>query len=153
MLDLSPAKILVVLVVAVIVLGPEKLPGVARQLGAAWGDLRKWRARLEKEVRGAFPELPPSHHVVQAVRSPLAFLDRLADEHERTRDGSGQPGASARGATGPVEPAADQGAPRGQDGAPPSGRPAPEGDSPRRTPMPDLADGAMIVTPDDPSMN
>lgn len=82
MLSLSPAKILVVLVIALIVLGPDKLPDVARQVGAMWGDLRKWRARLESEVRGTFPELPPTHEVVQAVRSPLSFLDRLADAHE-----------------------------------------------------------------------
>jgi sec-independent protein translocase protein TatB len=85
MLSLSPAKLLVVLVVALIVLGPEKLPQLARQLGAAWGDLRRFRQRLESDVRGAFPDLPPAHEVAQAVRSPLAFLDRLADEHERTK--------------------------------------------------------------------
>jgi sec-independent protein translocase protein TatB len=85
MLSLSPAKLLVVLVVALIVLGPEKLPQLARQLGAAWGDLRRFRHRLESDVRGAFPDLPPAHEVAQAVRSPLAFLDRLADEHERTK--------------------------------------------------------------------
>jgi sec-independent protein translocase protein TatB len=83
MLTLSPAKILVVLVIALVVLGPEKLPGVARQMGAAWGDLRRFRARLESEVRGVFPDLPPAHEVARAVRSPLTFLDRLADEHER----------------------------------------------------------------------
>src|ERR1700733_11438305 len=85
MLSLSPAKLLVVLVIALIVLGPEKLPQVARQLGAAWGDLRRFRARLESDVRGAFPALPPTHEVAQAVRSPLAFLDRLADEHEKSQ--------------------------------------------------------------------
>ncbi len=83
MLSLSPAKLLVILVIALIVLGPEKLPQVARQIGAAWHDLRQWRARLETEIRGTFPDLPPTHEVAQAVRSPLAFLDRLADEHER----------------------------------------------------------------------
>ncbi|HXQ61231.1 MAG TPA: twin-arginine translocase TatA/TatE family subunit [Acidimicrobiales bacterium] len=83
MLSLSPAKLLVILVIALVVLGPEKLPQVARQLGAAWHDLRQWRSRMENEVRGAFPNLPPAHEVAQVVRSPLAFLDRLADEHER----------------------------------------------------------------------
>jgi Sec-independent protein translocase protein TatA len=83
MLSLSPAKLLVILVVALIVLGPEKLPQMARQLGALWHDLRKWRSRLESEVRGTFPNLPPPEEVARAVRSPLAFLDRLADEHER----------------------------------------------------------------------
>jgi sec-independent protein translocase protein TatB len=96
MLSLSPAKILVVLVIALIVLGPEKLPGVARQMGAAWGDLRRLRSRLESEVRGVFPDLPPAHEVAQAVRSPLAFLDRLADEHERSAGDQSPPnGANA----------------------------------------------------------
>src|SRR5580658_2543504 len=84
MLSLSPAKLLVLLVIALIVLGPEKLPQMARQLGALWGDLRRFRTRLESDVRGAFPDLPPTHEVAQAVRSPLAFLDRLADEHEKS---------------------------------------------------------------------
>jgi sec-independent protein translocase protein TatB len=82
MLDLSPAKLLVILVVGVIVLGPDKLPKLARQLGAAWGDLRRLRARVEEEVRGTFPDLPSTYQVAQAVRSPLALLDRLADAHE-----------------------------------------------------------------------
>ncbi len=87
MLSLSPAKLLVILVIALVVLGPEKLPQVARQVGAAWHELRQWRSRLETEVRGTFPNLPPTHEVAEAVRSPLAFLDRLADEHERAASG------------------------------------------------------------------
>ncbi len=78
---LSPAKLLVILVVALIVLGPDKLPKVARQIGGLWGDFRKLRERLETEVRGNFPELPSSEVISQAVRSPLAFLDNLADSH------------------------------------------------------------------------
>src|SRR5580704_13569733 len=107
MLSLSPAKLLVILVIALIVLGPEKLPQVARQIGAAWHDLRRWRARVESEVRGTFPNLPPTHEVAQAVRSPLAFLDRLADEHEKAltdEDGSTADPADASG-TVPHAPA------------------------------------------------
>ena len=98
MLSLSPAKLLVILVIALIVLGPEKLPQVARQIGARWHDLREWRSRIESEVRGTFPNLPPTHEVAQAVRSPLAFLDRLADEHERAvevRRRAGEPSSEA----------------------------------------------------------
>jgi TatA/E family protein of Tat protein translocase len=112
MLSLSPAKLLVLLVVALIVLGPDKLPQVARQLGAAWGDLRRFRARLESDVRGAFPDLPPTHEVAQAVRSPLAFLDRLADEHEKSQanaDGVGVVLAGAPLATGPPGSVASNG--------------------------------------------
>jgi sec-independent protein translocase protein TatB len=85
---LDPAKLLVVLIVALIVLGPDKLPGVARQAGAAWGELRRFRQRLETEVRGTFPDLPSTQQVAQAVRSPLAFLDQLADAHEREQNKS-----------------------------------------------------------------
>ena len=78
---LSPAKILVILVVALIVLGPDKLPKVAKQIGGLWGDFRKFRERLETEVRGTFPDLPSTDTISQAVRSPLSFLDNLADSH------------------------------------------------------------------------
>lgn len=134
MLSLSPAKILIILVVALIVLGPEKLPGVARQVGAAWGDLRKWRRRLETDVRGVFPDLPPAHQVAQAVRSPLAFLDRLADEHERASTGgeasAGSNGAGAASGSGPPS----YGPPGGRDAAPDAMTPG-------------------VSAPDDPSMN
>jgi Sec-independent protein translocase protein TatA len=89
MLNLDPAKLMVVLVVGLIVLGPDKLPKLARQLGAAWGDLRRLRQRLEDEVRGAFPEMPSTHEVARAVRSPIALLDRLADAHEREKAATG----------------------------------------------------------------
>lgn len=54
---LDPVKILIVLVVAVIVLGPERLPKAARQLGSAWRELSKLRERLESEVRSAMPDM------------------------------------------------------------------------------------------------
>ena len=92
---LDPAKLLVILIVGLVVLGPDKLPAVARQMGAAWGQLRQFREKLESEVRDTFPDLPSSQQVAQAVRSPLAFLDQLADAHEREqkevgRNGSGE---------------------------------------------------------------
>jgi sec-independent protein translocase protein TatB len=123
MLSLSPAKILVILVIALIVLGPDKLPNMARSMGAAWHDLRKWRGRLENEVRGAFPDLPSTQKVAQAVRSPIAYLDSLADEHAASvepgptdangadtdsgANGSGSTNAGANGAaSGPAGPPA-----------------------------------------------
>jgi sec-independent protein translocase protein TatB len=79
---LSPAKILIILVVALMVLGPDKLPKVAKQIGGLWGDFRKFRQRLETDVRGSFPDLPSTDKIAQAVRSPLSFLGDLADAHE-----------------------------------------------------------------------
>lgn len=123
MLSLDPAKVLVVLVVALVVLGPDKLPRAARQLGAAWSQLRQWRARLEAEVRGTFPDLPPAHTIGEAVRSPLRFLDRLADEH-----------GDAEGVAVPDAGAPDAGAPA-PGAAPAAGGP--------------LADGTGVTVADD----
>lgn len=54
---LDPAKLLVILVLALILLGPERLPRAARQLGSFWRDLSRLRQRLEEEVREAVPDL------------------------------------------------------------------------------------------------
>ncbi len=61
--NLDPAKLLVILVIALVVLGPERLPKLARQLGAAWRELTRMREQVTEEVRSAMPdfanELPP----------------------------------------------------------------------------------------------
>jgi sec-independent protein translocase protein TatB len=157
MLSLTPAKIMVVLVVALIVLGPEKLPGVARQLGALWGDLRRWRSRIESEVRGVFPDLPPTHEVAQVVRSPLTFLNRLADEHERSEAANGNSAVHAAVAGSSDD---DAGATRAPP-APTPGEGEQMGASPRWEGGAETvwfatsvgAEGALPVAPDDPSMN
>lgn len=147
MLSLSPAKVLVVLVVALIVLGPEKLPDVARQVGAMWGDLRKWRSRIESEVRGTFPDLPPTHEVVQAVRSPLSFLDKLADAHESTASAGDLAESNRNGSES--EPAGKGSEPAGNGSEPPRNGSWGQSASDRRA---QIQLEAQAV-PDDPSMN
>lgn len=55
--SLDPAKVLVILVIALVVLGPERLPRAARQLGAAWRELTRIRDQVTHEVRSALPEV------------------------------------------------------------------------------------------------
>src|SRR5579863_8472531 len=83
MLLLSPPKLLMILVIALIVLGPDKLPSMARRVGALWSEFSRWRAQVESEVRSTFPDLPSTSEITRAVRSPLSLLDRLADEHDK----------------------------------------------------------------------
>ena len=78
---LSPAKLLIILVIALVVLGPDKLPKMAKQIGNLWGDFRKFREKLESEVRGNLPDLPSTDTIAHAMRSPFSFLDSLADSH------------------------------------------------------------------------
>lgn len=55
--SLDPAKILVVLVFALIVLGPERLPRAARQVGAFWRELSRIREQVREEVHAAIPQV------------------------------------------------------------------------------------------------
>jgi sec-independent protein translocase protein TatB len=155
---LSPAKILVVVVVAVIVLGPDKLPKVARQVGSLWGDFRRLRERLETDLRGNFPDMPSTDKISQAVRSPLSFLDSLADSHDPDGEANPPNGGGSRGG-GPAPPSGNGGQPPGPSDRPtgsvhPEGEPSLPGVSisdPQGTVHRVRANGRVV--PDDPSLN
>jgi Tat protein translocase TatB subunit len=55
-LNIGPAELLVVLVVALLVLGPNKLPDAARQVGKAIGEMRKLSTGFQSEMRDAMKE-------------------------------------------------------------------------------------------------
>jgi TatA/E family protein of Tat protein translocase len=78
-LDLSPTKLVVILVVAVVLLGPKRLPQVARQLGAGWRRVREVSRQIDQEVRHSIPDLPSSQDIVRFARSPVTLLNQLAD--------------------------------------------------------------------------
>jgi sec-independent protein translocase protein TatB len=84
MFNLDPGKLLIIAVIAVILLGPDKLPQVARQIGGAWRSFNEFRHRMETEVRGSIPDLPSSNDIARLARSPSALLNHLS-----TMDGKG----------------------------------------------------------------
>jgi sec-independent protein translocase protein TatA len=49
-MNLGPAEIFLILVVALIVFGPKKLPEVGRQVGAALRELRKMQDSVRSEL-------------------------------------------------------------------------------------------------------
>jgi Sec-independent protein translocase protein TatA len=121
MLSLNPEKLFIVLIVALILLGPDKLPRLARQMGAGWAKFRAFQQRMEAEVRETMPELPSSHEIARIVRSPVSYLTAMANTepglvpdpsaptHEEKVEGTWpqDPGAPAavtngHGAPGPV---------------------------------------------------
>lgn len=55
----SPVHILIVLTVALIVLGPQELPKVARSTGKVLRELRALRARLDEEIHLLIDEDEP----------------------------------------------------------------------------------------------
>lgn len=79
MLSLSPLKLMIVLAVAIVLLGPDKLPQFARQLGSAWRSFQQLRDRMESEIRNNLPDLPSTDDLARLARSPVAILNHLAE--------------------------------------------------------------------------
>ena len=108
MLDLSPTKLIIIFVVVVVLLGPKRLPEVARQLGAGWRKVRELHLRLDSELRQAVPDLPSSQDIVRFARSPVTLLNQLADVHgqspsqDEDAHADGVAGTRAAGASTPA---------------------------------------------------
>jgi len=76
---LSPIKIMVIVAVVLLLLGPDKLPEVAHRLGSSWRALKRLQERVETEVRDALPDLPSTGDIARIVRSPINLLNQLSD--------------------------------------------------------------------------
>ena len=113
MLDLSPDKLLMLAVVALVVLGPNRLPGAARTVGRFFGQMRSMSASLQSEVRealhdpedaftSAVAEFRPAavrRQIRQAVTETIAPITQLSP----TGNGAGTNVASAQaGAAAPA---------------------------------------------------
>ncbi len=119
MLNLDPGKLLVIAIVAVILLGPDRLPQVARQVGTAWKAFTEFRHRMEAEVRSNIPDLPSTTDIARLARSPSALLDHLGNMASGSSESDGVAGTvntAVRPATDPVStaPSAER-APHGPD--------------------------------------
>jgi sec-independent protein translocase protein TatB len=81
---LDPAKLLVILAVALIVLGPDRLPRAARQLGRAWHQLTQVRDQVIQEVKGALPDDLPRIPRTPNLSGFLSDLTRPASPDTAT---------------------------------------------------------------------
>jgi TatA/E family protein of Tat protein translocase len=148
-LNLDPAKLLVIAVVAVILLGPDKLPQVARQVGAAWHAFGEFRHKMESEVRSSIPDLPSSADIARLARSPSALLDHLSKMDGGAAGAAGTAGTAGTAANGaPSVTSADP--PR--DESPVTGVPITPSD---HAPVPTLTTVPTPLPPHppDPSLN
>ena len=113
MLDLSPEKLLMLAVVALVVLGPERLPAAARTLGRFLGQLRSMSSSFQSEVRealhdpndalaGALNEFRPSDFRPGEVRRSV----RKAVVDVFTPPAEGAPGTPPSNGSGPARPPA-----------------------------------------------
>ncbi|MDP1659335.1 MAG: Sec-independent protein translocase protein TatB [Methylotenera sp.] len=81
MFDISFSELMVIAVIALIVIGPEKLPKVARTLGALAGRMQKYVAQVKEEVNREvrFQELQQLQQEIQSVAN-----NTQADFHRKT---------------------------------------------------------------------
>src|SRR5215469_2218821 len=99
MFNLDPGKLIVIAVVAIILLGPDKLPQVARQVGAAWRSFGEFRHRMESEVRSTLPDLPSTSEIARLARSPSALLNHLSSMSEDEEQSAQEAAAPSDAAT------------------------------------------------------
>ena len=79
----SPVHLFVIIFVALIVLGPEKLPHALRQAGRTMGEVRRWTDSISGELRGAL-----SLDDVPDAAAPPARLTVAAATNGNGRAGS-----------------------------------------------------------------
>jgi TatA/E family protein of Tat protein translocase len=93
---LSPIKIMVIVAVVLLLMGPDKLPEVAHRLGSSWRALKRLQERVESEVRDAIPDLPSTGDIARIVRSPINLLESAVRSGRRQRGRRGEEERAAR---------------------------------------------------------
>ncbi|MEY2423965.1 MAG: sec-independent protein translocase protein TatB [Acidimicrobiaceae bacterium] len=68
MFNVGAGELLVILLIALIVLGPDKLPEAARKIGNVMGELRRMSSGFQDEMRSVMDEVtrPP----LETVKDP-----------------------------------------------------------------------------------
>jgi sec-independent protein translocase protein TatA len=74
--SLGPAEILVILIVALVVLGPKRLPEAGRQIGRFVSEVRHWSSTVQAEIREVIDlegePSPPPPATAPPAPGPLA---------------------------------------------------------------------------------
>lgn len=60
MFNIGGGEFLVIALIALIVLGPQRLPDAARQIGKAMGELRRLSTGFQEELKEAFTDSEPT---------------------------------------------------------------------------------------------
>lgn len=87
MFDVSFSELLVIAIIALLVIGPEKLPKVARTIGALTGRMQRYVGQVKEEVNRElrFEELQKlQQEIKQSVESAQSNIQQQATEIERT---------------------------------------------------------------------
>jgi sec-independent protein translocase protein TatB len=73
------SEIMVIMVVALIVLGPERLPKVARTMGEWWGRLQRYVNRMKADVTTSM-ELEELRQMERRIKAEADALERTVQQ-------------------------------------------------------------------------
>ena len=112
MFNLSGSEIVFLLLIALIVLGPEKLPEAVRKFGKAYAEFKKMSTGFQSELKSALDEpMREMRDTAEAFKKAanFDFLD-APDEAAAEQPGTDEPAAAQPAATEPVaeQPAIDE---------------------------------------------
>ena len=79
MFNVGGGELLVIMLIALIVLGPQRLPDAARQVGRVMGDLRRISSGFQQELKDAFDEKDGPTPLRRKESVPLASTVAEAD--------------------------------------------------------------------------
>jgi Tat protein translocase TatB subunit len=78
-MSLGPEKIILILVVALIVFGPQRLPDIARQVGAAMRELRRMQETVRDELEQVMhPDFTGPQPQASAEQAAIGDTDHAA---------------------------------------------------------------------------
>ena len=115
MFNLGGGEILVILLLALIVLGPERLPEAARKLGTAIGEVRRMASGFQNEIKAALDDAElttgsrpttatPTTSKARPVTEPSPLPAERSPNGTPSSIGPATPGASQDGAAEPADP-------------------------------------------------
>jgi len=90
MLNLGTGELLVVFLVALLVLGPSKLPDAARQMGRMVAELRRLSTGFQDEMRAAMQDPTPTLPPLLDADAPAAIVQTsVTSEASQTSEPAG----------------------------------------------------------------
>ncbi len=78
MFNLSGSEIVIILLLALVVLGPEKLPEAIRRFGRVYGELRRVSKGFQSEFKDAFDE--PMRELRETAQMTSEAVKKMVDE-------------------------------------------------------------------------
>ncbi len=79
MFDVGFSEIVVIMVVALVVIGPKRLPAVARAMGQWWGNLQRYVNRIKMDVTTSM-ELEELRELERKVKAEAEALERSVQQ-------------------------------------------------------------------------